>query len=92
MFRKAVAKDVKIGFGTDAGVYPHGRDAGEFALMVDFGMKPVDALETATSVNAELLGVSDRLGTLEAGKLADVIAVPGIRLRTYTRPRRISSS
>ncbi|MDQ6699673.1 MAG: amidohydrolase family protein [Acidobacteriota bacterium] len=77
MFRKAVAKGVKIGFGTDAAVYPHGRNAGEFALMVNLGMKPVDALKTATSVNAELLGVSDRLGTLEAGKLADVIAVPG---------------
>jgi len=76
-FQKALAKGVKIGFGTDAAVYPHGRNAGEFALMVKLGMKPVDALKAATSVNAGLLGVSARLGTLESGKLADVIAVPG---------------
>lgn len=76
-FRKAVAKGVKIGFGTDAAVYPHGRNAGEFALMVGLGMKAGDALKSATSVNTELLGVSDKLGTLETGKVADVIAVPG---------------
>jgi imidazolonepropionase-like amidohydrolase len=76
MFSKAVAKGVNIGFGTDAGVYPHGRNAQEFVLMVQNGMKPIDALKTATSANARLIGVSDR-GTLEAGKLADIVAVPG---------------
>jgi imidazolonepropionase-like amidohydrolase len=77
MFRKALAKHVKIGLGTDAAVYPHGRNAGEFRLMVSLGMPPTDALRAGTSVDAELLGVSDRLGSLEAGKLADIVAVPG---------------
>ena len=60
-----------------AGVYPHGRNAGEFRLLIDHGMKPIDALKAATSVDAELFGIADRLGTLTAGKLADVVAVPG---------------
>ncbi|MBA2734524.1 MAG: amidohydrolase family protein [Acidobacteria bacterium] len=77
MFRKAVAKRVRIAFGTDAAVYPHGRNAEEFRHMVELGMRPIDALKAATSVNAELFGISDRLGTLEPGKLADIIAVPG---------------
>jgi imidazolonepropionase-like amidohydrolase len=77
MFRKAVAKRVRIAFGTDAAVFPHGRNAEEFRHMVALGMRPVDALKSATSVNAELFGISDRLGTLEAGKLADIVAVPG---------------
>ena len=76
-FRRALAAGVRIGFGTDAGVYPHGMNATEFRLMVERGMKPIDALKAATSADAELLGLADKLGTLEAGKLADVIAVPG---------------
>ncbi len=76
-FRKGLEKGVKIGFGTDAGVYPHGLNAVEFGLMVNLGMKPIDALKTATSVDADLLGLADRLGTLEGGKIADVVAVPG---------------
>jgi imidazolonepropionase-like amidohydrolase len=76
-FQKGLAKGIKIGFGTDAGVYPHGLNAVEFTLMVKFGMKPIDALKTATSVDADLLGIANRLGTLEAGKIADVVAVPG---------------
>src|SRR5882724_8855245 len=76
-FQKGLAKGVKIGFGTDAAVYPHGMNATEFGLMVKLGMRPFEALKTATSVDAELLGVADRLGTLEAGKIADVVAVPG---------------
>lgn len=77
MFRKAVLKRVRIAFGTDAAVYPHGRNNEEFRHMVELGMRPVDALKAATSVNAELLGIADRVGTLEPGKLADIIAVPG---------------
>jgi imidazolonepropionase-like amidohydrolase len=77
VFQKGLAKGVKIGFGTDAAVYPHGMNATEFGLMVELGMKPIDALKTATSVDAELLGVANRLGTLEPGKIADVVAVPG---------------
>jgi len=75
--RRAVAMGVRIAFGTDAGVYPHGRNAGEFRLLVEHGMKPIDALKAATSIDAELFGISDRLGTLAAGKIADVVAVPG---------------
>jgi len=76
-FQKALAKGVKIGLGTDAAVYPHGRNNEEFHQMVDLGMKPVDALKAGTSRDAELLGIADKIGTLEAGKLADVVAVPG---------------
>jgi imidazolonepropionase-like amidohydrolase len=76
-FQKGLAKGVKIGLGTDSAVSPHGMNATEFGLMVGLGMKPIDALKTATSVDAELLGVANRLGTLDAGKIADVIAVPG---------------
>jgi imidazolonepropionase-like amidohydrolase len=75
--RKAIAMGVRIAMGTDAGVYPHGRNAEELHLLVDRGMKPIDALKATTSVDAELFGIADRTGTLEAGKLADVIAVPG---------------
>jgi len=76
-FRKAVQRRVRVAFGTDAAVYPHGRNAEEFRHMVELGMRPADALKAATSVAAELFGLSDRLGTLEAGKLADLVAVPG---------------
>lgn len=77
MVRRAVRQGVKIGLGTDASVYPHGRNAEEFRLLVEHGMKPVDALKAGTSVDAELLGVAQKLGTLERGKLADIVAVPG---------------
>jgi len=77
MFQHALAKGVKIGFGTDAAVYAHGRNAEEFHLMVDLGMKPIDALHSAALPDAELLAIQDKVGTLESGKLADVIAVPG---------------
>jgi len=75
--RKAIASGVKIALGTDAAVYPHGRNAEEFHQMADLGMKPIDALKAGTSVDAELLGVVSRTGTLEPGKLADVVACPG---------------
>jgi len=77
MFRDALKAGVRIGFGTDSAVSPHGLNAQEFALMVSLGMSPAAALRSATSVDAALLGLSARLGTLEAGKLADVVAVPG---------------
>lgn len=75
--RKAISKGVKVGMGTDAAVYPHGRNTEEFHLLTALGMKPLDALKAGTSVDAELLGMQDRIGTLEAGKLADIIAMPG---------------
>jgi len=75
--RNAIARGVKIAVGTDATVYPHGRNAEEFHLLVDLGMTPINALKAGTSLDAELLGVSERTGTLEAGKLADVVACTG---------------
>jgi len=77
MFQHALAKGVKIGFGSDAAVYKHGRNAEEFHLMVDLGMKPIDALRSAAVADAELLGLQDKIGTLDTGKLADIVAVPG---------------
>jgi imidazolonepropionase-like amidohydrolase len=76
-FQRALAKGVKIGLGTDAAVYPHGRNAEEFHQMVDLGMKSVDALKAGTSADSELLGLADKIGSLEANKLADVVAVSG---------------
>lgn len=76
-FRKAYQRGVKIAFGTDAGVYPHGENAKEFAYMVEAGMSPLEAILSATVVNAAILGLSEKIGTLEAGKLADIIATGG---------------
>jgi imidazolonepropionase-like amidohydrolase len=77
MFRDALKVGVTIGFGTDSAVSPHGINAREFALMTGLGMPPAAALRSATSVDAELLGIAKQTGTLEAGKLADIVAVPG---------------
>ena len=90
MFRNAVKMGVKISFGTDAAVYPHGENAKEFKLMVDLGMSPIDALKSATTSDAELFGVAQKLGTLEKGKLADVIAVPGDPTTDITATARVS--
>jgi imidazolonepropionase-like amidohydrolase len=76
-FQNAIAKGVNIGLGTDAAVYPHGRNGEEFHQMTDLGMKPIDALKAGMSSDAKLLGIADRTGTLEASKFADVVAVPG---------------
>lgn len=77
MFRNALKAGVKIAFGTDSAVSPHGLNAREFALMTGLGMSPAAALRSATQVASQLLGVDDRVGTLAAGKLADIVAVPG---------------
>lgn len=74
---KAFAAGVKVAFGTDAAVYPHGLNAGEFHVYVQLGMTPLASIQTATINAADLLGWQDRAGALEAGKLADVIAVDG---------------
>ncbi|OJF69873.1 amidohydrolase [Alteromonas sp. V450] len=76
-FEQAHKAGVKIAFGTDSGVSAHGDNAKEFSLMVEAGMKPADALLSATVNSASLLGISDILGTLEPGKLADIVAVQG---------------
>ena len=77
MFRNAIKIGVKIGFGTDAGVYPHGENAKEFALMTGLGMTPMDALVAGTSADADLFGIAQKVGTLEKGKQADIVAMPG---------------
>ena len=84
-FAKAHAAGVRIAFGTDCGVSPHGSNAEEFALMVAGGMAPVEAIRSATLRGAELLGVEDELGTVEEGKLADLVAVEGDPLENISR-------
>jgi imidazolonepropionase-like amidohydrolase len=74
-FRKAFQAGVKMAFGTDAGVYPHGDNAKQFSYMVKFGMTPAQAIRAATSSAADLIGRSKDVGTIEAGKFADIIAV-----------------
>ena len=77
MFKRALQKGVNLAFGSDAAVCPHGTQQKQFAKMVSLGMKPLAAIRAATSGDARLFGVDDKLGALEAGKLADVIAVAG---------------
>jgi imidazolonepropionase-like amidohydrolase len=88
-FQRAIAKGVKIGLGTDAAVYPHGRNAEEFHQMVDLGLKPIEALKAGTSNDADLLGLSGKIGTLESGKLADVVAVPGDPLQNIRQTEHV---
>jgi imidazolonepropionase-like amidohydrolase len=88
-FRRALAASLPIGFATDSGVIPHGRNAHELAVRVRLGETPMAALTSATALNAEILGWSDRVGTLEPGKLADVIAVAGDPLADITETERV---
>lgn len=74
-FARAYKHGVKIAFGTDAGVFPHGENAREFGYMVEGGMPPIEALLCAMQVNADILGMGEKLGSIEAGKLADIVAV-----------------
>jgi len=83
-FRKAFQAGAKMVFGTDAGVYPHGDNARQFAKMVEWGMKPVEAIQAATIHAADLLGWSDKVGALEKGHFADLIAVEGDPLADVT--------
>ena len=89
MFRNAVKLGVKISFGTDAAVFPHGQNAKEFKLMVDLGMTPIDALKSATANDAELFGIAQKVGTLEKGKLADIVAMPGDPASDITATERV---
>jgi imidazolonepropionase-like amidohydrolase len=82
--RKAFQAGVKIGLGTDAAVYPHGLNAHELAVYVSLGMTPLQAIQTATINDADLLGWSDKIGTIEPGKYADIIAIDGDPLQDVT--------
>ena len=88
-FAKAHAAGVKIAFGTDSGVSPHGKNAREFELMVAGGMTPMQAIQAATIEAAKLLKADDRLGSLEAGKLADLVAVKGDPVKNISLLKKI---
>ena len=89
-FARAYAAGIKIAFGTDSGVSPHGENGQEFRYMVEGGMPPMEALQAATIVAARLVKLDDQLGSLEAGKLADIVAVPGDPLEDITLMERVS--
>ena len=88
-FARAYAAGVNIAFGTDSGVSPHGENAQEFVLMVAGGMPPMKAIQSATWQAARLLRVDDRLGSLEPGKIADMVAVEGDPLEDIREMRKI---
>ncbi|QQS46829.1 MAG: amidohydrolase family protein [Acidobacteriota bacterium] len=87
--RRAFSLGVPVAFGTDSAVYPHGLNAREFAVYVRFGMTPLQAIQTSTLNASKLLGMEDKLGTIEAGKLADLIAVDGDPTRDVTQLERV---
>lgn len=89
-FGKAYKAGVNIAFGTDSGVSAHGDNGLEFALMVEAGMKPIDAIRSATYHGAKLLNVLDELGTVETGKLADLVAVKGDPLQDISLMQKVS--
>jgi len=87
--RKAIAAGVKVAVGSDFGGYPAELNAGEFECMVEAGMTPMQAIQSGTRAGAELLGWDDRIGTVEAGKLADLVAVAGNPLEDITEMKRV---
>jgi imidazolonepropionase-like amidohydrolase len=90
MFQRAAKIGVKVAFGTDSAVEPHGLDAQEFALMVKNGFTPAQALLAATAGGADLLGLADQIGTIEKGKLADLVAVPGDPLQDIRQTEKVT--
>jgi imidazolonepropionase-like amidohydrolase len=88
-FRRALAAGLPIGFATDAAVIPHGQNAHELVVRTSLGESPMSALIAATRLNAEIIGWSERIGTLEVGKLADIVAVPGDPLRDIRVMERV---
>jgi len=76
-FRKAFKAGAKIAFGTDSGVYPHGDNAKQFSKMIEWGMKPIDAIQAATIIASDLIGLSGKAGSVEPGYYADIVAVDG---------------
>ena len=90
MFKRAYAAGVKIAFGTDSGVSTHGENAREFGYMVEAGMPAIEAILSATRHAADLVGAADRIGSIQPGRLADVIAVAGNPLTDITELRRVT--
>ena len=89
-FKRAYQGGVKIAFGTDSGVSTHGQNAREFAYMVEAGMPAMEAILTATKHAADLLGASDTVGSIQAGRFADIVAVPGNPLQDITELQRVT--
>jgi imidazolonepropionase-like amidohydrolase len=89
VFQKAMRMNVKIAFGTDAGAFEHGTQAHEFQMMVDYGMKPIDAIRAATVRASELLRMEKQIGSIEPGKFADIVAVEGDPLADITALQRV---
>jgi len=90
LLAKAVKAGVRIGFGTDSGIYPHGDNARQFAYMVKYGMTPLDAIRSATLSAAASLGRSQELGSIATGKFADLIAINGDPLEDIDRMRNVA--
>ncbi len=88
-FRRALAAGIPIGFATDSSVIPHGKNAHEMTIRVGLGESPMSAIVSATSLNAEIMGWSDRVGSVEKGKLADLVAVSGDPLKDITEMERV---
>ncbi len=87
--RLAIARGVKISFGTGVGPFPHGTQAAEFVYLVKYGMTPSQAIQSATTVAAEMMGWQDQIGSLEKGKYADIIAVSADPLKDVTELERV---
>jgi imidazolonepropionase-like amidohydrolase len=85
----AIDAGVTICMGGDAGVFTHGENAREMELMVDYGMKSIDVLRSATSINADVFGYSDKIGRIKARLLADIIAVEGDPIQDIRNIRKI---
>jgi imidazolonepropionase-like amidohydrolase len=90
MFKRAYAAGVKVAFGTDSGVSTHGENAREFVYMVEAGMPPIEAILSATRAAADLVGAADRIGSIQAGRFADIVATAGNPLTDISEMRRIT--
>jgi imidazolonepropionase-like amidohydrolase len=88
-FREALASGVTICMGGDVGVYAHGDNAREMEAMADYGMKPLDVLQSATSVNADVFGISNRVGRIKPGLLADILVVDGDPSDNISQVRKV---